>query len=233
MNQKGGVGKTTTAMNLGAALAYEKYRVLIVDHDPQCNATMGLGCVAYANLNEYLLQKPSKTLVSNLDLWKSSEKLIHLETEAPNFSLQDALQPYLNDYDYVFIDMPPSLNFLTVDALISCHEVFVPAQCEFFSLQGIAQIISTVNILQKHNTRLKIHGFLLTMYDQRNNSHRRIKDDMIQNLGKLVYSTIIPRNVTVSEACAVGQPVILYNKSSASSIAYMQCAQEFLRRVNT
>jgi chromosome partitioning protein len=232
MNQKGGVGKTTTAINLGASLAHLGCRVLVVDYDGQCNATLGLGHSPLKSIEEFLKQKPVKTDMSFMDFLCATPYIVHLETEAPHFSLRDQLSLYEQFYDFILIDMPPSMGFLTVDSLMSSHKVLVPSQCEFFSLQGINQILTTVQVLNRHHPGLAIQGYLLTMYDQRNTLHRNIRHDMKESFGALIYESLIPRNVSVADAAAIGKPVLLYDRTCTSAQAYLKVALEFLKREN-
>jgi chromosome partitioning protein len=247
-NQKGGVGKTTTAINLAAALVEEGFTVLIVDLDPQGNASTGLGIEADqrevttydllledAPLSEViqptnvdgLLIAPATTDLSSADIeLVSNEKRV--------FLLHDALrQPVMDAYgfDYILIDCPPSLSLLTVNAMVAAHSVLVPLQSEFFALEGLSQLMLTVREMrQTANPDLRIEGVVLTMYDQRNNLSQQVESDARQYLGELVFETVIPRNVRVSEAPSFAMPVIEYDPTSRGAMAYRALAREMVRR---
>ena len=244
-NQKGGVGKTTTAINLSTGLAAIGRKVLMVDLDPQGNASTGLGIdrtnrrvssynvlmggasVADAQLETAI---PGLYLIpSTVDLTGAELELISLPRRA--YRLREALAATVHEFDYVLIDSPPSLNLLTVNALVAAKSVVVPLQCEFFALEGLSMLMKTIErIRNSFNAELEIQGIVLTMYDKRNNLSDQVAQDVRDFLGDMVYKTIIPRNVRVSEAPSHGKPALLYDHKCAGSIAYMQLASELLRR---
>lgn len=250
-NQKGGVGKTTTAINLGTALAAIGERVLIVDLDPQGNASTGLGidrrnrnCSTYdvligeAKLREAIIP----TAVPRLHIAASTMDLSGLELELGTtrdraFRLRDAIAE-LNvnvapdsDYTYVLVDCPPSLNLITVNAMAASHAILVPLQCEFFALEGLSQLLQTVEQVRTTlNPTLSIHGIVLTMFDSRNNLSNQVVADVRQFMGKKVYDTMIPRNVRISEAPSYGKPVLVYDLKCVGSEAYLKLATEVIQR---
>jgi chromosome partitioning protein len=245
-NQKGGVGKTTTAINLATALAAIGERVLIVDLDPQGNASTGLGIDRRDRvLSSYDLligthsvsQTVLETAVPNLSIIPSTMDLLGFEMEISQqadrvFRLRKALN--LDDaksYSYVLLDCPPSFNLLTMNAMAAAHSVLVPLQCEFFALEGLSQLLDTINqVRQTVNPSLDIQGIVLTMFDSRNNLAQQVVNDVREHLGEKVYATLIPRNVRVSEAPSYGKPAILYDLKCAGSQAYLQLASEVIQR---
>ncbi|SLN43450.1 Chromosome partitioning protein ParA [Roseovarius litorisediminis] len=245
-NQKGGVGKTTTTINLGAALAESGARVLIVDLDPQGNASTGLGIEADKReftTYELLLEENDlkdviqKTSTENLmiipatvDLSSADIELI--SNEKRSFLLHDALRQHAMDQyklDYILIDCPPSLNLLTVNAMVAAHSVLVPLQSEFFALEGLSQLMLTVReVRQTANPKLRIEGVVLTMFDTRNNLSSQVEQDARENLGDLVFNTRIPRNVRLSEAPSYAVSVLSYDSGSKGAEAYRDLAQELI-----
>ena len=246
-NQKGGVGKTTTAINLGTALAAIGERVLIVDLDPQGNASTGLGIDRKSRLlstyhvligEQTLAAVARPTAVPNLHVAPSTMDLLGLDLEIAThrdrtFKLRTAITALTRDraFTYVLVDCPPSLNLLTVNALAAADSVLVPLQCEFFALEGLSQLLATVDQVRRSlNQGLSIHGILLTMFDPRNNLAAQVVADVREYMGDKVYDTVIPRNVRVSEAPSHGKPVLLYDLKCAGSQAYLKLASEVIQR---
>jgi len=247
-NQKGGVGKTTTAINLGAALAESGRRVLLVDLDPQGNASTGLGLsAADRDVTTYDLllgdatpaEAIQDTNVKNFSIIAattdlSSADIELISNEKRSFLLHDALrQPAMESFafDYILIDCPPSLNILTVNAMVAAHSVIVPLQSEFFALEGLSQLMLTLReVRQTANPGLRIEGVAMTMYDKRNNLSLQVETDARQHLGDLVFRTVIPRNVRLSEAPSYAMPVLDYDTNSTGSEAYRALAAELLAR---
>lgn len=252
-NQKGGVGKTTTAINLGTALAAIGEEVLIVDLDPQGNASTGLGIdrksrkvstydvlIGEAELREALVP----TAVPRLSVAPSTLDNLGVELEIASandraYRLRKAISRHVEAveersekrFTYVLIDCPPSLNLLTINALSASHSILVPLQCEFFALEGLSQLLSTVEQVKRSlNPELGIHGIVLTMYDGRNNLSAQVVQDVRTNMGDTVYETIIPRNVRVSEAPSYGKPALLYDLKCSGSQAYLKLASEIIQR---
>lgn len=243
-NQKGGVGKTTTAVNLATALCAVGKRVMLVDLDPQGNATTGLG-IKRASISKSVydvvfnstpvLEVVKPTKVPGLDVVPSSIHLSGAEIElvtatAREFRLRDAMRVPL-PYDYIIIDCPPSLNLLTLNAMVATDSILVPLQCEFYALEGLRHLVKTIERVKKHyNPTLDIHGVVLTMYDRRNNLSGMVAEDVRNFFGAKVYKTMIPRNVRVSEAPSYGLPAIVYDMKCPGARAYISLAGEVLKR---
>ena len=252
-NQKGGVGKTTTAINLGTALAAIGEEVLIVDLDPQGNASTGLGIDRKLRLRStydlmvgdcILSEVAMETAVPRLSVAPSTMDLLGVELEIASrsdraFRLRRAIAAHVQraesirgrNYSYVLVDCPPSLNLLTINALSASHSILVPLQCEFFALEGLSQLLQTVERV-KHalNPELTVHGIVLTMFDSRNNLAGQVVSDVRAHMGEAVYDTVIPRNVRISEAPSHGKPVLLYDFKSTGSQAYLRLASEIIQR---
>jgi chromosome partitioning protein len=243
-NQKGGVGKTTTAINLGASVAACERKVLIVDLDPQANATSGVGFSKSEEQSMYPVLVDSApirdivraTELPTLSLAPSSVDLVGAEIElreaiGREFHLRKALAEVKSDYDYILIDSPPSLGLLTINALTAADSVLVPMQCEYFALEGVSQLLATIDrVRDAVNPALEIEGIALTMYDERMNLSRQVAEEVRTHFAEKVYRTVIPRNVRLGEAPSFGKPIILYDIRSRGSEAYLNLAREFIQR---
>ncbi|MGH8751151.1 MAG: ParA family protein [Burkholderiales bacterium] len=244
-NQKGGVGKTTTSVNLAASLAAEKRRVLLIDLDPQGNATMGSGIdkrnlrqtvyevlLGTANINEVKVMSPS----GGFDLIPANRELAGAEVELVEVKnrehrLKSTLHEIQNNYDFILIDCPPALNLLTVNGLCAAHAVMIPMQCEYYALEGLSDLVETIKKVRVNlNPELQIEGLLRTMFDPRNLLAQQVSDQLKQHFNDKVYDTIIPRNIRLAEAPSHGVPVISYDKTSKGAQAYLALAAEVLSR---
>ncbi len=243
-NQKGGVGKTTTNINLAACLALKGKKILVIDIDPQGNTTSGIGLskktlgkTSYEILIEKDVDPKSaivKTQVQNLDVIPASVQLAGAEVELIQLDdrekrLKNALDQVKPDYDYIFIDCPPSLGLLTINSLSAVDSVLIPIQCEFYALEGVSQLMSTIEIVKRSlNAKLEIQGVILSMFDGRTNLSIQVVEEVKKYFREKVYTTVIPRNVRLAEAPSYGMPIMQYDPKSAGAQAYMEFAEEFL-----
>lgn len=243
-NQKGGVGKTTTAINLSACLAVAEYPILLIDIDPQANSTSGLGfdprkikksiyevLIEGIDINQVIIE----TELGCLDLLPSTKNLVGAELELVSVIsrekiLENALKRLHKEYKYIFIDCPPSLGLLTLNAMTAANAVLIPIQCEYYALEGLSQLLNTIRLVQKHlNRNLEIEGVLLTMYDGRLNLSRQVAEDVRKYFEDKVFKTVINRNVRLSEAPSFGKPIILYDAISPGAESYMALAEEMIK----
>jgi len=248
VNQKGGVGKTTTAINLAAGVAVAEFPTLLIDTDPQGNSTSGLGIEeteSGKNVYDAIINDADphglivKTEMPYLSLLPSDINLVGAEVELVDFEnremvMRGVVEKVRNEYDYIFIDCPPSLGLLTLNALVAADTVLIPVQCEYYALEGLTQLLNTITIVQRGlNPKLEIEGVLMTMFDSRLRLSNQIVEEVKKHFGEKVYQTIISRNVRLSEAPSFGKPVLLYEAVSSGARNYMELAKEFLKRQKT
>ncbi len=248
-NQKGGVGKTTTAVNLSASLAAAEQRTLLVDGDPQGNATSGVGidqsAISRTTYDAVLALAPTKDAVLRSILFKSLDVLpatpdlagaeVELvEVQDRERGMRRAIEQVRDDYDYILIDCPPSLGLITLNMLAAADSVLIPLQCEYFALEGLSQLMTTIKLVQQGiNEALELEGVVLTMYDARLNLSRQVASDAREFFGDRVFEAVVPRNVRLAEAPSFGKPILLYDVSSVGAVAYMQLAKELIARTGT
>jgi len=246
-NQKGGVGKTTTAINIAASLATIKKRVLLIDLDSQGNAGTGLGFIRRNHKQSIygvlmgtagIIENILTTAIPNMHILPASAALAGaeldmLDMENREFRLKESIQPVMDNYDYILIDCPPNLGMLTINALTASDYIIIPLQCEFFALEGVQQLLSTINVIQqKWNPSLDILGMVLTMYDKKLGLTHAVEDDVRNTFGDKVFQTVIPRNVRVSEAPSHGKPALFYDFKSSGAQAYLRVATEVVNALN-
>ncbi len=242
-NQKGGVGKTTTTVNLATILAKRGKKVLLIDADPQGNATSGLGVEKEVEVSTYdilvnevqMSQTIQNTIIKNLKICPSNINLAGAEVELVSMMsreqrLKEKLKEVVNNYEYILIDCPPSLGLITLNAFTASHSVLIPVQCEYFALEGLGQLINTINLVKRHlNKQIQIEGALLTMYDIRTNLSNQVVKEVKKYFGDKVYKTVIPRNVRLSEAPSYGMPITEYDPRSKGAKSYIKFAKEFAK----
>ncbi|MFT4445628.1 ParA family protein [Parvimonas sp. G1967] len=241
-NQKGGVGKTTTVVNLASALGFNKKKVLVIDMDPQGNSTSGLG-IEEPDITVYdvltheqdINNAIQKTKSKNVDIIPANSDLCGLEiellsVEKKEYLLKEEIGKIPQNYDFIIIDCPPSLGIMSINALVSSHSVLIPIQCEYYALEGVSQLMNTVNIIRKGlNPELEIEGVLLTMYDSRNNLSEDVKRETENYFKDKLFDTVIPRNIRLAEAPSFGESIIYYDKNSKGAIAYLSLAKELIK----